>query len=231
MIKQKIYIGNIPAIIWGEKSDKVYLFVHGKMSNKESAKAFAEIVASKHYQTISFDLPEHGERTEVDYTCNIINGITDLTKVGDYVFHNWSRVSLFGCSLGAFFSLHAYSNRHFDNCLFQSPIVDMDYLIQQMFLWFHITEEELKEKGEISTPIDTMSWSYYCYVKEHPIEKWAANTHILYGAKDELQSREVMEAFADKWDCRLTVSEHSEHSFMGKEDGEVIKSWMKDNCL
>lgn len=43
MTVNKIKINDIPAIVWGEKSDKVYLFVHGKMSSKESAEVFAEI--------------------------------------------------------------------------------------------------------------------------------------------------------------------------------------------
>lgn len=30
MIKKKFNLGRIPAVIWGEKSDKVYIFVHGK---------------------------------------------------------------------------------------------------------------------------------------------------------------------------------------------------------
>lgn len=231
MLKEKIYIGNIPVIILGEKSEKAYIFVHGKMSNKESAQAFAEIAAGKGCQTISFDLPEHGERTDKEYKCNIINGIADLTLVGNYVFDHWKSISLFGCSLGAFFSLHAFRNRYFHNCLFQSPIVDMEYLIRQMFLWFHITEEELKTKGEVNTPIDTMSWSYYTYIKEHPIDKWTAPTHILYGAKDNLQSRKVINAFADRFNCRLTVAENSEHSFMDTYDETIVETWIMNNLL
>ena len=30
----KFYIGKIPVIIWGAKSDKVYIYVHGKLSDK-----------------------------------------------------------------------------------------------------------------------------------------------------------------------------------------------------
>ncbi|MDF2510138.1 MAG: alpha/beta superfamily hydrolase [Herbinix sp.] len=228
MIKEKIYIEYIPTIIWGEKSNKAYIFVHGKMSNKESAEAFAAIAASKGYQTISFDLPEHGERADQDDSCDIINGITDLTHIGDYVFRNWDTVSLFGCSLGAFFSLHAYREKHFENCLFHSPIVNMEYLIQQMFLWFHISEEDLRAQGKIPTPIDTMSWLYYTYVKEHPIVKWTSPTHILYGAMDNLQSRKIIDDFCDKFNCQLTVSENSEHPFMEECDKTIVEAWM--NC-
>lgn len=230
MTKEKLHIGNIPAIVWGEKSSKVYIFVHGKMSNKESAETFASIAEGKGYQTISFDLPEHGERSDRDYKCNIINGIFDLTQISDYVYKNWKTVSLFACSLGAFFSLHAYRDMNFENCLFQSPVVNMEYLIQQMFLWFHITEEQLEKEGEIQTPVDTMSWSYYRYVKEHTINKWATPTHILYGAKDNLQSRTVIDDFTSKFNCDLTVSENSEHPFMDENDKIIVTTWM-NNCI
>lgn len=32
---ERIKINNIPSIIWGEKSSKVFIAVHGNMSNKE----------------------------------------------------------------------------------------------------------------------------------------------------------------------------------------------------
>ncbi len=33
----KFYLAKIPVIIWSVESDKVFIYVHGKMSNKESA--------------------------------------------------------------------------------------------------------------------------------------------------------------------------------------------------
>lgn len=160
----KFYIGKIPVIIWGAKSGKAYIYVHGKMSDKESAESFAHIAENKGYQTISFDLPEHGERKDENYRCDIWNGIFDLHQISFYTFVNWKSISLFACSLGAYFSLHAYKDITFEKCFFLSPIVNMEYLIQNMFLWFHVTEEMLYTKREISTPIDTLSWDYYQYV-------------------------------------------------------------------
>ncbi|EGD48026.1 hypothetical protein Cpap_2712 [Ruminiclostridium papyrosolvens DSM 2782] len=43
MKAQNIKINSIPAIIWGDESDKLYIHVHGKMSCKEHAESFAEI--------------------------------------------------------------------------------------------------------------------------------------------------------------------------------------------
>ena len=225
----KINIGRIPAVIWGEKSDKVYIFVHGKMSCKESAELFAKIAEEKGYQTISFDLPAHGERQGEERKCDIWNGKEDLKEVGDYVFSKWAGISLFASSLGAFFSLHSYKDRKFENCLFQSPILDMEYLIHQMFVWFDVSESMLEEKREIETSIDILSWDYYTFVKENPIVKWNVPTYILYGLKDSLQSLKVMEDFTAKFHSVITVSENSKHPFMDESDALIVENWMRAN--
>ena len=52
MKKVRIEINHIPALVWGEKSDKVYLCVHGKMSSKESAEGIARIVGKDDLQSL-----------------------------------------------------------------------------------------------------------------------------------------------------------------------------------
>ena len=225
----KFYIGKIPVIIWGTKSDKAYIYVHGKMSDKESAETFARIAENKGYQTISFDLPEHGERKSENYRCDIWNGISDIHQICSYTFANWKSVSLFACSLGAYFSLQAYKDITFEKCFFLSPIVNMEYLIKNMFQWFHVTEEMLYTKREIPTPIDTLSWDYFQYVKKNPVTRWNSPTYILYGGKDNLQSLQVIENFAKSNSVSLTISEQSEHSFMRNGDDKIIKNWICDN--
>ncbi|MCI5873199.1 MAG: alpha/beta hydrolase [Clostridiales bacterium] len=229
MLANKIKINNIPALVWGEKSDKVYLCVHGKMSSKESAETVAKIAEEKGYQAISFDLPRHGERVDEDARCDIWNGMHDLSIIADYVWENWKEVSLYACSLGAYFSLNTYGNRNIRKCLFQSPIVDMEYLIWQMMRWFDVSEERLSREKEIDTPIDTMTWDYYQYVKAHPIQEWDIPTCVLFGGKDNLQSLEVIKKFADKFHCSLTVAENSEHPFMGEGDAQIVNRWLKHN--
>ena len=229
MKKLKISIEGIPIIIWGEASEKVYIYVHGKMSRKEYAEAFAEIAEKKGYQTISFDLPEHGERTNDIYRCDIWSGMHDLNVIADYVFSKWNRVFLYACSLGVYFSLHTYSDRKIEKCLFQSPVVDMEYLIQQMFLWFQVTEERLCIEKEIPTPVDTLRWDYYQYVKEHPICDWEIPTAILYGGNDNMQSAEVIQKFVGKYLCDLTISQDSEHAFMQERDRNIVEKWLEKN--
>ena len=229
MIQQALRIGGIPAILWGRPSDRVYIHVHGKLSRKEYAEEFAALAEERGYQTLSFDLPRHGERQAEDTPCDIWHGVDDLRLIGAYVFPRWREVSLFACSLGACFSLHAWQDRPFRRCLFQSPIVDMDWLIRQMMGWFGVTEERLRREREIPTPVDVLSWDYWQYIREHPVVRWDAPTAILYAGKDNLQSEDVIRGFAEAHGCRLTIAENSEHPFMGEGDGAIVRQWLMEN--
>lgn len=230
MRTQVLTIGSIPVIIWGEPSEKIYIHVHGKMSRKEYARQFAEIAEKKGYQTLSFDLPEHGERSDNhEYRCDIWSGMRDLSLIADYTFPKWKQVSLYACSLGAYFSLHTYADKPFKKCLFQSPMIDMEYMIRQMFLWNSVTEEMLCEKKEIETPNDPLRWDYFQYVLQHPINRWDIPTSILYGGKDNFQTYEIIKGFSDKYGCKLTVSEKSEHPFMAQDDFEIVAGWIEAN--
>ncbi len=139
------------------------------------------------------------------------------------------QIALYACSLGAFFSLHTYSDRKIEKCLFQSPIVDMEYLIRQMFLWFQVTEERLCAEKEIPTPVDTLRWDYYQYVREHPVCDWRIPTAILYGGKDNMQPAEVIRNFAQRYSCDLTISRDSEHAFMQDNDKGIVEKWLEKN--
>ncbi len=227
-MKKRFDLDGIPAILWGEPSEKVYLFVHGKMSSKEAAEQFAPIASEKGYQTLSFDLAQHGERKD-GAKLDVFSGVRDLNAVADYAFSRWQRVSLYACSIGAYFSLQTYTNRLFEKALFQSPIADMGYLVGQMMQWFGVTPEVLKEKGVIDTPIDPLRWDYYQYIRAHPVEKWPIPTAILYGGKDNLQSTEVIERFSRRFHAKLTVSPDSEHPFMAAGDGKIIETWLREN--
>lgn len=227
MKREALSVRGIPALVWGEPSESVWLCVHGKLSDKESAAGVAAMAEQKGCQTISFDLPRHGERKDEADRCDIWNGIRDLTLVAEYAFSRWQQVNLYACSLGAFFSLHTFPELPFRKALLQSPIVDMEYLIRKMMVWFGVTEDRLEREQEIDTPIDVLSWKYYQYVRQHPIQVWPIPTSILFAGRDDLQSREVMESFTRRFGCELTVSEGSLHPFMEERDIPIVKNWLR----
>ncbi|BBF42310.1 alpha/beta superfamily hydrolase [Lachnospiraceae bacterium KM106-2] len=226
--KEKRYINQIPAIVWGESSKDAYVYIHGKMSCKEKAEEFAKIAERKGYQTISFDLPEHGERSGQNEPCDIWTGKKDLLEIDEYASSRWQRLSIYACSIGAHFALHSYPEKEFQKCLFQSPILSMDYLIDQIFQWYHLSKEDLREKKTIETPIHKLTWDYYVYVKEHPIMEWKIPTCILYAKRDPLQSQNCMEEFARQFHCGLRVEENCEHGFANGNEVEIEKQWLED---
>ena len=231
MTIERITINKIPSILWGEKSNKVFIAVHGNMSNKEDSviKILAELVVANGYQLLSFDLPEHGERkTDTTYLCKVQNCINDLNQIIEYAKVNYSEINLWACSMGAYFSLLAYRNEDIKQCFFLSPIFNMKSLIDNMMLWSNTTENELREKQEIKTDFgQTLYWDYYEFVKNNPITNWNKKTYVLYGNKDNIQSKNTIQDFCNKFDCKLSVMENGEHYFHTDEQLEFYKLWLE----
>lgn len=230
VVIKKLLIDNIPALIWGAESEKIYIFVHGKMGCKESAKNFAEIAVSKGYQVISFDLPEHGERKDEDYTIMVWNAVKDLKCINKYVTKKWKEINIYACSLGSYFSLLSYKDINVNKCLFQCPVLNMDELIRNMMKWFDITEEQLQVEKEIPTPMgETLNWDYWMYVKENPIDYWNFKTYILYPSGDILTNRKIVDNFANISEIDLTVLEGAEHYFTESKYLEQLDNWIETN--
>lgn len=232
MKTKKIKINNIPSIIWGENSEKVFIAIHGNMSNKEDEiiKILADNIVSKNYSLISFDLPEHGDRKEdKEYLCKVQNCVKDLKTIMDYAKENYNQINIFACSMGVYFSLLAYQNEKIDLCLFLSPVVNMKHIIDNMMSSCSVTEKELKERKEIKTDFgQTLYWDYYLYVKNNPIETWNKKTFILYGRKDNMQSEKLIKEFSIKNDINLNILENGEHFFHTKEELKYYNDWINN---
>ena len=229
MDRKFLKIKNIPAILWGEKSDKLIIAIHGNMSNKEDVpiKILAKISMKKGYQVLSFDLTGHGERKDEGEFSKVQDYIRELSEIIDFAKENWKNINLFGNSIGAYFGLLAYKDEKLSKAWFLSPVTDMKRIIENMMKWCNITEERLKEEKTISTQIgQNLYWNYWEYVKENPIEKWEVPTYILYGEKDSLCEKDFVIKFAEKFHSDLKISEESEHWFHTEKDLEELKKWL-----
>ena len=226
----RINISNIPSIIWGKKSNRVFIAVHGNMSNKEDdvIKILAEKVINRGYQLLSFDLPEHGARKDdTNYLCKVQNCVKDLKQIIEYAKKNYQEINLWACSMGAYFSLLAYKDEDIKQCLFLSPVVNMKVIIDNMMLWSNTTEEKLKEKQEIKTDCgQTLYWDYYEYVKNNPITNWNKKTYILYGNKDNMQNEDIIKNFSNNFNCDLSILDGGENYFHTEEQLKFYKEWL-----
>lgn len=97
-----------------------------------------------------------------------------------------------------------------------------------MMVWARVTEEQLREQGEIVTSFgQTLSWNYLCWVREHPVHDWTGPVDILYGSGDTMTSRHQVEEYAQNHNAHLTVMEGGEHWFHTSEQLEVLREWEK----
>lgn len=230
MEKHYLSLEHIPAILWGPKSDHLFIAVHGSQSNKSDKviRILAEEAVLKGYQVLSFDLPKHGERKEEPQPYKIQNCVEDLSKVLDYAYSCSKNISLFGCSIGAYFSMLAYKDEEIGQTLFLTPIVDMKRIINNIMRMFDISEERLQKEQEISTPIETLYWDYYQYVLNHPIE-WNKPTKLLHATNDNFTEFSIISEFSKNIHARMTVLKNGEHYFRTEEQLIFFQEWLRNN--
>lgn len=219
-------IGHIPAVLYGGKSDRVYLFVHGRFGRKEEAKDFAETVCPRGWQVLSVDLPGHGSRKNEADAFDPWHIVPELQAVMACAKVNWNHIALRATSIGAWFSMLAFQGEPLEKCLFVSPVLDMVRLMGRMMQWANVTEETLQARRIIETSFgETLSWEYFQYAKAHPIESWPGPTVILYAGKDNLTPRQEVDIFAERFHCDLTIMEDGEHWFHTPEQLEFQRQW------
>ncbi len=137
-------------------------------------------------------------------------------------------VTLIANSIGAYFAMHALAGKAFRRAFLISPIVDMEALIRGMMRAADVSEDALREKGEIPTAFgETLSWEYLCYVREHPLA-WNAPTEILYGERDAMTPFDAVAAFAKRTGAGLTVCPNGEHWFHTEAQMAFLDRWISE---
>lgn len=229
MKEERCIIQSIPAIVYGDSSESLFLYIHGKMGRKEEAAHLAEIVYPMGYQVLSIDLPGHGERTGEMERFVPWEVVPELQAVYANTQKRWKKISLYANSIGAYFSLLAYRDAKLEKSLFVSPILDMEKLIRDMMGWAGVTREQLQQAGEIPTAFgETLSWKYLTYAAEKRITKWDSPTAILYAGQDHLTARQTVDDFARQFGCAVTVMENGEHWFHTEEQLSVLDAWLQN---
>ena len=190
------------------------LYIHGKGGSPAE---------SKHYKSL---FPEY-HVIGLDYQTFTpwATGKEIHTAVSKFK-NEYKKIILIANSIGAFFCMNADISEWIEKAYFISPIVDMEKLILNMMSWANVTEEELKIKGIIPTAFgEDLSWEYLCFVRKHPVQ-WKVPTNILYGGKDNLTSYKTITAFAEKYNCKLTVMENGEHWFHTETQMQFLDNWI-----
>lgn len=223
--------GHTPYLCYGQTSDQVCLFLHGQSGHKEEGERFAQIANPKGWQVVAIDLPQHGQRQGGAEPFLPWVVVPELEQVWQELQGRWKRIALRANSIGAWLAMLALAGKPVDTCLFVSPVVDMENLIQTMMTWAGVTEERLEREREIPTDFgQTLSWDYLKYVRQHPVHALSAHTNILYGDQDNLVPQPVVQCFARAEGAHLTVCPGGEHWFHTPEQMKVMGTW-EERCL
>lgn len=231
MKTEPLNLYGIPALLIGEPSGAVFLYVHGKLGCKEEALDFAPQACPAGYQVLAFDLPEHGERKGDGTRLLPWTTVPEIQRIHAWAASKWASVSLRATSIGAWMSMLALPEARLEKTLLVSPVVEMPALIHTMMQWAEVSEEQLEQAGEIPTAFgETLSWPYLCWARQHPL-CWHHNTAVLYAGRDELTPRPLIERFCRNSGAELTIMEQGEHWFHTPEQLEVLHTWEARNVL
>ncbi len=194
---------------------KAMLYIHGKGGNSLEA---------QQYQKSCPDFAMIG----VDYRDGPPWTVQDpIWAAYDQAREKYGRIFVLANSIGAYFAMLALQDRPIEKALFISPVLDMERLIKDMMGWANVSEQKLRQRGEILTDFgETLSWEYLCFVREHPIV-WEVPTEILYGENDRLVSFQTVQDFIRHHPAGLTVLKQGEHWFHTKEQLAFLDSWME----
>ena len=230
---QKIRIDGIPSVLWGDAgekiSEKIIIAAHGSHSSKidDCIWILAEEAVKCGYQVLSFDLPQHGERV---YETDILmpdQCVRELNAMYAWAKAHARQISLFGCSMGAYFELLTFAEVAIEKVWFLSPVTDMQRIIHDLMAYCHVTEKEFRERIIIENDMETLYYPYYEYVRSHPVVKWPHRTYILRGENDTLCEYSQVKSFADSFGCELTEQKNGEHWFHTEEELEFFRDWLR----
>lgn len=193
------------------------VYVHGKCGSAEEAEHYRGLFPEA--EVVGFD---YHAQTPWEAREEFPQFFAEQRKRCDHL-------TLIANSIGAFFAMSSLDGTLIDQARFISPVVDMEKLIGNMMMWANVTERELAEKSEIPTRFgETLSWSYLCYVREHPIV-WQVPTRILYGEHDTLTDLEIISAFAKRVGAELTIMQGGEHWFHTEQQMRFLDDWILRN--
>ena len=177
MEKIKLEVAGIPAVLYGKRSRKVYLYVHGKTGSAAEAARFARTACPTGWQVLAVDLPEHGARQGCPERLVPWQAVPELRAAMDYARARWRTVALYAVSIGAAFSLEAFAECPPDRALLLSPVPNLRTLIERLMLGANVTADRLRAERIIPTAFgETLSWDYYAHACAHPVQHWTPPT-------------------------------------------------------
>ncbi len=224
MIIQHFFISKIPALLYGEPSDRVFLYLHGQCGCKEDAERFAQAACQNQWQVASVAFPGYGERSQEQAVWEPEEILSELQDVMHELSEKWSKVALAACGLGAWFSLIAFANQPLQKILLISPILDLHSLAGAQKKSSQITGDFLP-----SDILQSLPDSFWEFAKKYAaLPTPHAPTALIFGRQDSLTSFDAVESFVSKTHAKLTVLEEAGHRLSTPMELLLLDLWIQE---
>lgn len=194
----------------------IVVYIHGFHGSYKEAEIFSFL--NDKYDVVGID---YENRNPWEVKDRIISEFERLTK-------GYDEVILIGYSIGAFHCYEFLNKYSVIKAFFICPVARMYSIGLGMMKQNNISEELLKEKGEIELGDgQILSYSFNQHLKNDPII-WDVPTDILYAANDKLiKLEDVIWFMKDHPKSRLTIKSDSEHHILKTpEEQQFVKEWI-----
>ena len=132
--------------------------------------------------------------------------------------------------MGAYAGLLACRKEALEAAFFLSPVLDMAHMVEDMMAQFHIPQEVLRSQKKLRLPNgQALYWSDLCYLRENPVCMWATPTYILRGSEDFLCGPQALQAFAQRFPCRIQTAAGAEHYFHTPGQLGQFSAWLHES--
>lgn len=206
-------IENIPALLLGPSSTCVYWFLHSEDGQKEDSEEFGKIAAAHGWQTLAVDIPLCGLGMDSQATYPDIV-VSELRKVYKYLSENWQQIAVRADGLNAWHIIMALRDKPLEQCLFVSPILDVQNAID------YLARSNSAQTGPV-LPNELLAKKYQIYAGQNPLSEWMVPTEILCTAED-IDMTQVFDGWKH---FRLTVEWNCDRVFAKPEELKLLRAW------
>ena len=220
MKREDFSIGEIPMMLLGDSSDRIFLYIHGLNGDGLGAIRFSNFAYK--WQTLGIRLPKGEIRPEI---------LTpQLQEILKFLKSRWKTIAIRANSFGAWLSLISFPNEKFDRCLFVSPLLNIESYILSKMARESITEDRLRREGTIDLESGLqISWNYLEFARKNPVHSISSKTRILHCTGDEVIPIDESKKFAAENNCELEIIDGQEHWFHTDFQLELLSAWESKN--
>ena len=215
-----------PIVIYGEETDRAFLFFHWENRNCFAIEPFAELALAHGWQVVDAEMAQSGE-TEEQRALHPWQPVLFLKNLLVHAKRRWENIGVFADSVGAWLCMLAFEGAGVERCLFLSPVLDMADVIASKLDQAGITPAQLRRQKTVSAGEYELTYDYFRWLQRHRAHALCENTAVLLGGQDPLVSKSSVQRFVGKEGAIITTLPGCDHWFETERAQQFAQDWAR----